>query len=154
MESKEYYVIIDGQQVPVTEEVYRAYMRPVWAEQKRQERSKRCRVDGVRCTGDCSQCPHQRTGSVVSLDQLADDGYHPADTQADIEEIVAGRIMLEDLFRALDELDPDGKLMCELFGQGMSEREMTQVFGVSRPVVHKRLTRLFSQLRKILEEKN
>ena len=102
MESKEYYVIIDGQQVPVTEEVYRAYMRPVWAEQKRQERSKRCRVDGVRCTGDCSQCPHQRTGSVVSLDQPADDGYHPADTQADIEEIVAGRIMLEDLFRALD----------------------------------------------------
>ena len=152
MESKEYYITIDGQQVPVTEEVYRAYMRPMWAEQKRQEREKRCRVNGVRCMEDCSQCPHQRTGSVVSLDQLAEDGFLPADRLADIEEIVAGRIMLEDLLRALDELDPDGKLMCELFGQGMSEREMTQVFGVSRPVIHKRLMRLFEHLRKILEK--
>lgn len=152
METKEFYVTIDGQQIPVTEEVYRAYMRPVWAEQKRQEREKRCRVDGVRCMEDCSRCPHQRTGSVVSLDQLAEDGFLPADRQADIEEIIAGRIMLEDLFRALEELDPDGRLMCELFGQGMSEREMTKVFGVSRPVIHKRLTRLFEHLRKILEK--
>jgi AraC-like DNA-binding protein len=44
----------------------------MWAEQKRQEREKRCRVNGVRCMEDCSQCPHQRTGSVVSLDQLAE----------------------------------------------------------------------------------
>lgn len=152
METKEYFVTIDGQRIPVTEEVYRAYMRPVWAEQKRMERSKRCRVAGKRCNGDCSQCPHRRTGSVLSLDLLAADGYLPADRQEDIEEIVADRIMLEELLNALEELDPEGKLMCELFGQGMSEREMTKVFGVSRPVIHKRLTRLFSQLRKILGE--
>ena len=91
-------------------------------------------------------------GYAAPSDLVAEDGFLPTDHQADIEEIVAGRIMLEDLFRALDELDPDGRLMCELFSQGMSEREMTQVFGVSRPVIHKRLTRLFEHLRKILEK--
>ncbi len=38
--AKGYYLPIDGQEVPVTEEVYRAYWQPVWAERKRQERKK------------------------------------------------------------------------------------------------------------------
>ena len=42
--SKEYYLTIDGQKIPVTEDVYRAYKQPVWAERKRQERDKRCLV--------------------------------------------------------------------------------------------------------------
>ena len=76
MENKQYYITIDNEQIPVTEEVYRAYKRPEWAEHKRFERSKRC-VDskGRRCTADCSKCPRARTGSVLSLDKLAEDGF-------------------------------------------------------------------------------
>lgn len=71
---------IDGQQIPVSEEVYRAYKRPAWTEHKRKEREKRCRDEnGNRCTGDCSNCNKQRTGSVLSLDRFADEGFEVAD---------------------------------------------------------------------------
>ncbi|GHU62693.1 hypothetical protein AGMMS49983_04610 [Clostridia bacterium] len=33
------YIEIDGEQILVTEEVYRAYKRPLWAEHKRKERA-------------------------------------------------------------------------------------------------------------------
>ena len=55
-ETKDYYICIKGEKVPVTEEVYRAYCRPVWAEKKRKEREQRCRnADGSRCAGDCGR---------------------------------------------------------------------------------------------------
>jgi hypothetical protein len=40
-ETKQYYLTIDGQEVKVSEEVYRAYKRPIWAEHKRKEREKK-----------------------------------------------------------------------------------------------------------------
>jgi hypothetical protein len=80
--SKEFYITINGQKVPVTEVVYRAYKRPLWAEHKRKECTKRCRAEhGTRCTKDCSNCPHDKTGSVLSLDELAaTGGYEPSDS--------------------------------------------------------------------------
>jgi len=39
MANQAYYIEIDGQQIPVTEEAYRAYKRPLWAERKRQQRA-------------------------------------------------------------------------------------------------------------------
>ena len=71
-ETKQYYLTIDGQEVTVTEEVYRAYKRPIWAEHKRNDRQKLCQVsDGKgglkRCTEDCSKCSHTKEGNVLSL---------------------------------------------------------------------------------------
>jgi len=42
------YIEIDGQQIPVTEESYRVYKRPAWAEHKRKEREKRCVISNSR----------------------------------------------------------------------------------------------------------
>ena len=47
-EQKQYYVIVNGQKVEVTEEVYRAYVRPVRAQQRTEKRNKRCKVKGER----------------------------------------------------------------------------------------------------------
>ena len=60
---KQYYLDIEGEQVAVSKEVYLAYMQPVWREQKRVERQKRC-IDenGRRCMKDCSQCPKTPCG--------------------------------------------------------------------------------------------
>ena len=58
-EQKQYYVTVNGQKVPVTEEVYREYVRPVRARQRAEKRNEKCYVRGkrwerVRCTKDCS----------------------------------------------------------------------------------------------------
>ena len=72
---KQYYLDIEGEQVAVSKEVYLAYMQPVWREQKRVERQKRC-IDenGRRCMKDCSQCPKTPSGGVLSLEKFMTDG--------------------------------------------------------------------------------
>ena len=41
-EQKQFYVIVNGQRVEVTEEVYRAYVRPVRTQQRAERRNWRC----------------------------------------------------------------------------------------------------------------
>ena len=131
--TKDYYLPIDGQEIPVSEEVYRAYKRPAWAEHKRKEREKRCRDEkGHRCTKDCSQCDKQRAGSVLSLDRFAEEGYEIADS-VDIAELVAEKLLLEELAIALNELDPQNKRIAELYGEGLSKEIASQV-GLSQKV--------------------
>jgi len=114
---KQRFIEIDGQKITVAEESYRAYKRPAWAERKRIERAKRCVIsDGrgrtKRCTDDCSKCDKQRTGSVLSLDRFINDGYEIADT-VDLAELVADKLLLEQLVAALDELEPDERSLID-----------------------------------------
>lgn len=148
------FIEIDGQQIPVTEEVYRAYKRPLWAERKRQEREKRCRGEkGNRCTKDCSKCDKQRTGSVLSLDKFIEEGFEVADS-VDIAELVADKQLLEELAAALNELDPQNRRIAELFGEGLSERQIASQVGLSQKTVNKRKAKIFDQLRQRLKEHN
>jgi RNA polymerase sigma factor (sigma-70 family) len=145
------YIETDGQQVPVTEEVYRAYKRPAWAEHKRKEREKRCRdKNGNRCTADCSKCDKQRTGSVLSLDKFVEEGFEVAEP-LDLAELVADKLLFEELYAALEELDPDNRRIMELFGIGKSEREIAADIGLSQKAINKRKTKLFAQLRERLK---
>jgi len=137
---KQYFVEIDGQQVPVSEDVYRAYKQPLWAEHKREERSKRCQISNgkgclKRCEGDCSLCPHDRNGSVLSLDCFEEDGYYPADTKAiDPQQILEDALLLEALWDAA------------------SEREIADAVGLSQKGVNKRKTKLFALLYERLKD--
>lgn len=151
MENHQRYIFIDNQAIPVTEEVYRAYVRPIWREQKRLERDGRCCVNGIRCMGDCSHCPHERRRMVLSLDQMMEEGFEPADPSADVEDILEGRMLLEALFRRLEELDPDGQLLCQLLMDGKSERQIAAQFGISQVAVHKRKQKVFGLLREALD---
>ena len=142
-----HYVEIDGKQIPVTEEVYRAYKRPLWAEHKRKEREKRCRdVNGNRCASDCSQCDKQRTGSVLSLDKLTEDGFDVPDP-TDFTSHIEDEQIIEALHAALDELDPLDRQIIDLFCVGKSEREIAAVVGLSQNGVNKRKARIFAELR-------
>lgn len=149
---KQFYIEIDGQQIPVNEEVYRAYKRPAWAEHKRKEREKLCRDEnGNRCTGDCSKCKKQRTGSVLSLDRFTDEGFEVADA-VDMVELIAEKLLFEELYAALEELDPDNRRIMELFSIGKNEREIATDIGLSQKAINKRKTKLFSQLRERLKD--
>ncbi|WP_206812128.1 sigma factor-like helix-turn-helix DNA-binding protein [Paradesulfitobacterium ferrireducens] len=156
------YIPIAEQQIPVTKEVYRAFKRPAWAERKRKEREKRCRDEnGNRCTKSCRVCdlerakkglpPIERTGSVLSLDKFTEEGFEVADP-VDIAELVADKLLLEELYAALEELDPDNRRIMELFGIGKSEREIAADIGLSQKAINKRKTKLFAQLRERLKD--
>lgn len=148
----QFFIEIEDQKVPVTEEVYQAYMRPLWAEQKRSEREKRCRDEnGTRCTKDCSYCSKQRSGTAYSLDSFQEDfGFEPAG-KIDVEELVADKLLLDELFDILNELDPSSRRIIELFSIGLPEREIAAKTGLSQKAVNKRKQKLFTYLREKLK---
>lgn len=153
--SKEYYLTIDGQEIPVTEDVYRAYKQPVWAERKRQERDKRCLISNgegktKRCMKDCSQCDKQRGGSTLSLDKFTENGYEVPGA-IDVAELVAEKLLFEELTAALNELDPQNKRIAELCGEGMSERQIADKVGLSQKTVNNRKAKIFAQLHQRLK---
>ena len=68
MENKKFYVTIKGEKIEVTEEVYRAYVRPIRKEQRQKRRDWKCRVVGpkgnlIRCPNKCEECPYAKAGS-------------------------------------------------------------------------------------------
>lgn len=82
---KKYIIKIKGKEVEVNEEVYRAYVRPIRAEQRRKRREWKCsklsKTGGyyVRCNERCETCPYYQSGNnalgnKLSLDRMAEDG--------------------------------------------------------------------------------
>lgn len=161
---RQYYLTIEGQEIPVTEEIYRAYKRPVWAEHKRRERAKRCIGEkGHRCTGDCSKCDQQKNGAPLSLDALEDASGNQPPTSEDVAEIVMYSFLLEKLNEELERLAPTDELILRLFGNGMSEREISKVLkersqndssiqGLSQKSVNLHKISLFTMLREKLKD--
>jgi len=145
------FIEIDGKEIPVTEEVYRAYKRPLWAEHKRKERSKRCRNEnGFRCTKDCRTCEKTRDGSVLSIDKFNEEGFEVADT-VDLAELVADKLLLEQLVESLDDLDPDERsLINALFYNDRTERDYASEVGISHQAVGKRKQKVIEKLRAIM----
>ena len=148
------FIEIDGEQIPVTEEVYRAYKRPLWAEHKRKERAKRCRDEnGFRCTKDCHTCKKSREGSDLSLNKFSEEGYEVADS-VDLAELVADKLLLEQLVAALNDLDPDEQsLINALFYNDRTERDYAAEIGISHQAVGKRKQKVIEKLRSILGAK-
>lgn len=146
------YIDIDGEQVLVSEEVYLAYKRPEWAEYKRKEREKRCRDEnGNRCTKDCRLCSQERTGSDLSLDRFAHEGFEVADP-IDLAELVADKLLLEELCAALEELEPDDRSLIDaLFYDERTERDYASEIGLSHQSVNKRRKKVIEKLREIMK---
>ncbi len=151
-----WHLTIEDQVVEVTEEVYRAYKQPLWAERKHEEREKRCIISNgkgktKRCMEDCSTCDKQRTGSVLSLDKFSDDGFDVPDS-INIDELVEDKLLLEELFAALDELDPENRRIAELFSMGKTERDISEYIGCAQKTVNNRKIKIFAQLREALKD--
>jgi DNA-directed RNA polymerase specialized sigma24 family protein len=143
------YIVIGEQQVPVTEEVYRAYKRPAWAERKRKERQKRCRDEnGNRCVEDCRHRGDERTGRFLSLDRFLAEGFEIADP-VNLAEMVAEKMLLEELNKALKELEPEERSLIEaIFYDGRTERDYADEIGLLHQSVNKRKQKIMVELRR------
>jgi len=145
-ENVQRFIEIDGEQIPVTEEIYRAYKRPLWREHKEKERAKRCRDEkGNRCTKSCRECPKLRDGGDLSFERFIEDGFEIADS-VDIAELIADKLLLEQLLTVLDESEKS--LMFSRFVDGLTQDECAADIGISRQAVAKREKKALNKLRK------
>lgn len=139
--------------VSITSEVYYAYMRPIWAEEKRKERETRCRkAKGTRCMGNCSECKEYRSGTPLSLEQLADEfGFEPA-YPVSVEGQVLRNELYQTLYNAIDSLDEMDKLIIELyFFEGKTERQIADLLDFGQKGVNTRKTKILGKMREILK---
>ena len=87
-------IYLNGQPVPVTEEVYLEWYRPIWRCHDFARRHGQCSLSRWQlCEGDCAICRFRMAGDHSSLDDLHD-AYElePADPGSDPESIVIYRL--------------------------------------------------------------
>ena len=129
-DQREYFIYIEGQKVPVSEAVYRAYKRPVWMERKRRI----VRADRER-----------------SLDALLAAGMEFPNTQTPVSKVVEDKLLLDMALAALAALPEDERsLIIALFFEGKTERALTVETGLSKTGVHKQKIRILDKLKKII----
>lgn len=117
--------------IPVSEEQYRAYMRPLWREDKRL----------------------QRQEAPSSLDAMFEaTEYEAIDSETDLEETLMKKLLIAELHKALDELEEVDRTIMEMYGSGYSEVEIGKAVGMSQRGAGKRKQRILLKLRDRLEE--
>ena len=127
--------IVSAIMVPCTKEQYYAYMRPLWTEIQREERSRRCMVSNgrgglKRCDGDCKKCDRLKDGKALSLDRLYEENNlefnDPADDKTDIILAIA---TLEDLITKLNSINPLYGRVIKMLYDGLSQRAIAATLG-------------------------
>ncbi len=155
---KRFYLTIRGQEVEVSEEVYREYKRPDRAERKRKQRMWRCLIPREkasksflkRCTHDCSNCPYgrQAKNSVVSLDTLKDSGYEEEDVKQDPELNFIAEEERRELYAAIKHLTPrQQKLVRFIYFEEKTQEEVAVILGISQQAVSKALGKILAELK-------
>lgn len=117
--------------IPATEEQYRAYMRPLWREDKRQQRH-----------GD----------DEVSADKLRDEFELEPECDFNLEEIVLKKEALIALRRELAALQDADQTILMMIANGSSEAAIGKAVGLSQKAVNKRKHKLYALLQDRLKD--
>jgi len=131
-EEREYYLYVDGEQVPVSKEVYREYYK---------FKDKELYIDKVSRRRDLST-------------QFLDNMHVPWEYQVYEQEQNEKRKhqRLKEMRIALEELsDSDRNLIIELFFEGKTEVQYALEKGVTRQAVNERKLRILENLKKMIE---
>lgn len=116
--------------VPVTEEQYREYMRPLWREDKRQQR---------------------HSADEVSSDKMVDLYEWEIAEDFDLEDEVIKKELLVMLRCVLKELEKIDRIILMMFANGSSEAAIGKTVNLSQKAVNKRKHKLFAMLRERLK---
>ena len=117
--------------IPVTEEQYYEYMRPLWREDKRQ----------------------QRQEPMASLDKMYEETeYEVADADSDLEADIMKKLMIDELHKALDELEEIDRTIMDMYSHDHSEAEIGQAIGMSQKGVNKRKHKVLLKLNNRLKD--
>lgn len=138
MEEKTFYLTVRGQRVEVTEEVYRAYIRPMRAERKRR----------YRAVGRYSVC---------SVEGMLSNGVEVVDESADCERALIEREQRQEEFSALkaalEKLEGrDREIINMVYFEGKSQTEIGAILGVAQQQVSRYLNYALAKLKKVFQK--
>lgn len=170
MEKKDnkYTLKVKGKEVEVNEEIYRAYIRPVQAEQRQKRRAWKCRVLSksgnyyVRCTKKCETCPYylagnSALGNVTSLDRLVNCEVEIEDKDLDFEadyiEQETTKEEYAELHKAIRQLTPrQQEIVKMIYFEGKTQKEVAKVLGITQGAVSLALAKSIAQLKFLIKK--
>lgn len=164
---KKYTLKIQGKEIEVSEEVYRAYVRPLRAEQRQRRREWKCKLlskNGghyIRCKDRCETCPYYQSGNnalgnKLSLDKMADDGVDLESLEQNVEtRFIEEEIQKEEygnLYAAISLLTSKQQIVIKkIYFEGKTQKEVAIELNASQPSVSITLDRAIKNLKKILK---
>lgn len=144
------YLKSSRQWVAVSEEYYRDHTRYYDAFRKRQQAHNKCTCPKNKfwvCDGDCHNCEYSRAGDQLSLDRTmvddSDDEYSLKDAIPDtgpsIDEVIADKAELDQLFARLSQIMPEAIQIGKLRQEGLSDAAIADIVGIKRTTFLSRL---------------
>lgn len=146
--------IVSAIMVPATKEQYETYMRPIWAEMKREERARRCMVSNgngklKRCEKDCKSCDKMKDGAPLSLDSFYEEnGLEFEEPSANQCDAILTKMIFDDLLEGLGSLNPDLAIIFQMLYDGKTQREIGKLIDKPQTTVNymiKRMSTLLQQ---------
>ena len=150
-----YTILIDGQGVEVSEEVFTAY-----AASERQleyieldlKRDRTLQDANGKRVKDANGQPIKLPEREISLDKLLDEDWDYKSPEPSPEDAVVGQFEIDNLHELLDSLKPEEReLINALFFEGMTEREYAKVLGISKTALHARKIKVLAKLKNLFE---
>ena len=153
------YVRSTGEKVPVTKAQHDSFYKEADRIRHKEQDHGRCMCPYRfiwSCDGDCLDCEYHAAGDITSLDQPLSDGngnlgdYMP-DRSKSMEEIISDRMLLEQLFARLRELDPDADtiIQCWLDDYKTSDCAIAEKLGRKQRTFADQMKKIRTELRKI-----
>ena len=141
--------------IPATKEQYEAYMRPIWREDKRQQRLAEKRKKREKAQEEHRYDPSvQGWDTPVSFEQLCETEYGFMDEtgQDSLDEILVKEELLKVLREELAKLEEVDRTILNMASNGISEVDFGREVGLSQKGVNKRKHNLLEQLREQMKD--
>lgn len=137
-ENKEYRIKVQGQLVPVTEEVYLTYYRMKRRELHLEEK------DTAHGVFYYSALDTEKTNGEDVIPDLA---------SPRVEDVIMDKLLSEKLHQCLSQLAKEEQdLMIALYFQNKSEHQVSRETGIAQKTIHNRKVRILAQLKKLIEK--
>ena len=158
---EQHYLYLGNQErVPVSQDVYLYHQRWASNERYRARRDGQCAQSDYRfCSGVCELCRWRQDGyKMLPLSKVLGeyDEFETLDydsTLPTMDEIIAGKLILQRLYQKLDALIPDGARVFQLRALHYSEREIARELGIeSQSTLHYRIRKMDEFIRKHRDE--
>jgi RNA polymerase sigma factor (sigma-70 family) len=137
-EKKAYQIKVQGQLVPVSEEIYVTYHRMKRRETYLEERDT---ANGV-----------FYYSAMDTTETTGEDGI-PDLVSTRVEDLVMDKLIAEKLHGCIDQLTTaEQELIFTLFFQNKSEHQLSRETGIAQKTIHNRKVRILAQLKKLMEK--
>lgn len=133
------YLRSTGEKISVTKEQRDAFYKEADRIRHKEQHHHRCMCSKKHlweCDGDCIGCKYHAAGDTLSLDIPTEDGEVNMydcipDSSPSMENVIADRLLLDQLFNRLRELDPDADtiIQCWLDDYKISDRAIAEKLG-------------------------